>query len=70
VSERTLERWGLDLLYARRIGVAFDADASGDRGYDAFLRVLGDERVFRVRPTHGNDLCEHRKNGGTISELL
>jgi DNA primase len=70
VSQRTLENWSLDLLYARSIGVAFDADEAGDKGYESFLRVFGDEKVFRVRPTLGKDLCEHSKNGGTISELL
>jgi hypothetical protein len=69
VSERTWELYSLDLLFAKRILVAFDSDDAGDAGAATAMRVLGAERSRRARPTLGKDIGDHVLAGGTISEL-
>ena len=69
VSEKTWANWGVDLLFARRIYVAFDNDEAGSNGATTAMRVLGSERCVRVVPTRGVDISEHIMKGGTLGEL-
>lgn len=67
-SERLWSLWALDLLFARKIYVCYDADDAGDSAFNVAARTLGD-KVIRVRPTRGVDITEHVMNGGTLEEL-
>lgn len=49
--------WSLDLLWAERVWIAFDADEAGDKGAERAMSVLGDKAV-RLRPVGGNDWCD------------
>jgi len=69
VSASTWANWSIDFLFARTIYVAFDSDEAGDDGANAAMRVLGDERCVRLRPTRGGDISEHITNGGTLAEI-
>jgi len=61
--------WAVDLMYAKTVYIAFDADDVGDRGHLAAAAVLGQEKCVRIRPTHGKDVCDHIMNGGSFAEL-
>jgi DNA primase len=61
--------WAIDMMYARKVYIAFDADEVGDNGYLAAYGVLGEEKCVRLRPTHGKDVCDHIMNGGSFDEL-
>lgn len=62
------ELWSLDLLWAERIVIAFDADEAGDKGADQALRALGDKAV-RLRPEGGNDWCDDNTDWSWLSDL-
>jgi hypothetical protein len=70
VSDGTWQLWGLDLLFARRIFVAFDNDEAGNRGAENVMRVLGIERTRRIRLPDRIDLSEFIVNGGNLIEQL
>lgn len=70
VSESQWTRFGLLLLFARRIFLGYDADAAGDKAYETALRVLGDDRCVRLRPVRGKDLTDHLQAGGTLRECI
>lgn len=67
VSKPQWELWALDLMWARRIYVLFDADDAGDKGARTALDILG-EKAVRARPTRGNDANEHLMKGGRLEE--
>lgn len=67
-SRSTWELWLLEVMWAKRVYIAFDADEAGDSGAVTPLQILGDKGV-RIRPTKGKDICDHFKNGGTLAEL-
>lgn len=56
-GNRRWELWSLDLLWAERVVIAFDADEAGDKGAEVAMRALGDKAV-RVRPEGGKDWCD------------
>jgi len=64
-SKQTWEVWMLDLLWAERVYIAFDADDAGDSGASVAMSALG-EKAVRSRPTNGKDMTEHFLNGGTM----
>ena len=66
-SQSQWEVWGLDLMWAKRVYVLFDADDAGDNGADRAIEVLG-EKAVRVRPVRGNDAAEHLLKGGSLEE--
>lgn len=67
-SKAQWETWALDLFWAKRVYVAYDADKAGDEGALLPMAALG-EKAVRVRPTQGKDMTDHFMNGGTLDEL-
>lgn len=61
--------WMIDMMFAKKIYIAFDADSAGDSAFDVAVSTIGSDKCFRIRPTHGKDICEHIINGGTFVEL-
>lgn len=62
------ELWSLDLLWARKVWVAFDADEAGDKGAEVALRALGDKAV-RLRPEGGKDWCDPNVDWSFLNDL-
>lgn len=58
----------LQLLFARRVWLLYDADDAGDKCAENGMRVLGD-KATRIRPTRGKDITEHLMNGGTLDGI-
>jgi len=67
ISAEQWEVWSTDLMWAKRVFIAFDADEAGNLGAKTVMRVLGDKSV-RLPPTQGKDFAEHFLNGGTLLE--
>lgn len=67
-SKSTWEVWSLDLLWAKKVFVAFDADEAGDTGSELPLSAVGDRGV-RIRPTGGKDMTDHFLSGGTLYDF-
>jgi hypothetical protein len=67
-SERLWKLFALDLLFARKVFVCYDADDAGDRAFRMAQRELGD-KVIRIRPTKGKDMTEHLLAGGTLEDI-
>jgi DNA primase len=61
--------WAIDMMFAKKVYIALDADDVGDAGYQTAESVLGTEKCVRIRPTHGKDVCDHIMNGGNFAEL-
>jgi DNA primase len=70
VSEPQWTSFGLHFLFSKRIFLAYDADEAGDKCAESALRVLGDERCIRLRPTRGKDITEHLQRGGSLREMV
>jgi hypothetical protein len=71
-AQSTKAEWetrSIDLHWAERVYIAFDADEAGDKGAATVASVLGD-RAVRLRPTLGKDYNEHFMNGGTLDVSL
>lgn len=66
-SRSTWELWAFDLMTAKRIYIAFDADTAGDNWAEVPMSVFG-ARATRVRPTRGKDMTDHLLAGGTLDE--
>jgi len=66
-SRSTWEVWALDLLWAKKVFVAFDADEAGDNGAILPMQALGDKAV-RLRPAHGKDMTDFFLAGGLLSD--
>lgn len=62
------ELWSLDLLWAEKIVIAFDADEAGDKGADQALKALGDKAV-RLRPEGGKDWCDPDTDWSFLSDI-
>lgn len=67
-SKTTWELWCLELMWAKRVFIAFDADEAGDDGAATPMSLLGSKAV-RLRPTKGKDMADHLLKGGNLSEL-
>jgi DNA primase len=67
-SRSTWELWAFDLMLAKRIYVAFDADEAGDTWAEVPLSVFG-SRAVRIRPTRGKDMTDHLLAGGTLDGI-
>lgn len=67
-SRSTWEVWSLDLLWAKRVIIAYDADEAGDTGAELPMAAVGD-RGIRFRPTLGKDMTDHLLAGGTLDGL-
>lgn len=61
--------WSLDLLWAERVWIAFDADEAGDKGAETAMRALGD-KARRLRPEGGNDWCDPNTDWEKFHEQL
>lgn len=66
-SKSTWEVWALDLLWAKEVFVAFDADEAGDNGAILPMQALGDKAV-RLRPLQGKDMTDFFLAGGLLSD--
>lgn len=51
------ELWALDLMWAEKVYIGFDADDAGDKGAERAIEILGQTipSVIRARPTLAND---------------
>jgi DNA primase len=67
-GNRRWELWSLDLLWATKVYVAFDADEAGDKGAEVAMRALG-EKAIRLRPEGGKDWCDEGTSWEFINEL-
>jgi hypothetical protein len=67
-SKSTWEVWALDLLWAKKVFVAFDADEAGDNGVIMPMQAIG-EKAVRMRPTMGKDMTDHFLAGGYIDDF-
>lgn len=63
------ELWSLDLLWAERVWIAFDADDAGDKGAEVAMRALG-EKAVRLRPQGGKDWCDENTDWSFIRDLI
>jgi hypothetical protein len=66
-SRSTWEVWALDLLWAKNVFVAFDADEAGDTGAILPMEAIG-ERAIRLRPLKGKDMTDFFLAGGLLSD--
>jgi len=67
-SRSTWETWALDLLWAKHVFVAYDADEAGDTGAELPLAAIGG-KGSRLRPTMGKDMTDHFLAGGTLNDF-
>jgi len=67
VTKEQWELWALDLLWTRKVYMAWDADEPGDKGSATAMSVLG-EKCLRARPVRGKDVNLHLMNGGSLEE--
>lgn len=67
-SRSTWETWALDLLWAKKVFVAYDADEAGDKGAELPMQAVGDKGI-RIRPLNGKDMTDHFLAGGTLSDF-
>ena len=67
-SKGTWDVWALDLLWAKQVFIAFDADDAGDQGALLPLGAVGDKGI-RMRPTLGKDMSDHFAAGGTLDDF-
>lgn len=51
------ELWALDLMYAKEVWIAFDADEAGDKGAERAIETLG-SIAKRLRPTKEKDWAD------------
>lgn len=68
-SSSQWETQALDLMWAKKVYVCYDADDAGDKGAEVVMKALGD-KAERLRPTQGTDYNEHFMNGGTFNGRL
>lgn len=64
-SRSTWELWALDLTWATKVYIAFDADEAGDAGSGVPMAILGD-RSERLRPPVGKDWTDAFIGGGNL----
>lgn len=69
VSDSQWSRFGLHLLFARRIYLLYDGDAAGDKCAETAMSVLGSDKCIRVRPPEGCDASEFYRDGGTLEGI-
>ncbi len=67
-NKTTWDIRALDFLWAKKVFVAFDADAAGDEGAFLPLAAVGDKGI-RMRPTLGKDMTEHLVAGGFLHDF-
>lgn len=67
-GNRRWSLWGIDLMWAERIWIAFDADEAGDKGAEVAIKELGD-KATRLRPEGGKDWCEPGVNWEWLDEI-
>lgn len=68
MTRGTFELWALDIIFAKTVYLAYDADKAGDHAAEICENVLGD-RAVRIRPTKGKDISDHLLAGGTLEEI-
>jgi hypothetical protein len=68
-SDRLWQLWSLDLLFARKVFICYDADSTGDEAFAVAQRFLRDKAVRIRPPTEGHDVTKHFQDGGTLDEL-
>lgn len=67
VSRSHWELFALDLMWARKVYMLWDADEAGDKGAALAIDVLGDKAI-RVRPVLGKDINDHLLKGGSLEQ--
>lgn len=67
-SRSTWEVWSLDLLWAKKVFIMYDADEAGDQGAELPMAALSG-RGIRIRPTKGKDMAAHFIAGGTLNDF-
>lgn len=67
-GNRRWELWSLDLLWAEKVLIAFDADEAGDKGAEIAIGALGDKAV-RLRPEGGKDWCDPETDWSFLSDI-
>lgn len=68
-GNRRWELWSLDLLWAEKVWIAFDADEAGDKGAEQAIKALGDKAV-RLRPEGGKDWCDENTDWSVLDDLV
>lgn len=68
LSEAQWSPLAVQLLFARRVYLVYDADEPGERCAGVAMRLLGDKAI-RIRPTRGKDITECLQLGGTLEEV-
>jgi len=69
VSDTQWSRFGLYLLFARRIFLLYDADSAGDKCAATAMSVLGTDKCVRIRPPEEYDASEFYGQGGTLEQI-
>lgn len=69
ISEAQWSLFSIDLFFAEKVYILHDADEAGDACADNAMKVFGDERCIRLRPTVGKDVSEFYLAGGTLEGL-
>lgn len=54
-NDSAWSKFAISFLFARKIILAYDADQAGDRCASAAIRVLGEDKCVRLRPSLGKD---------------
>lgn len=68
-SRSTWELWTLELAWAKKVYIAFDADEAGDAGSSVPMAILGD-RAERLRPPVGKDWTEAIMGGSGLASVV
>lgn len=63
-------RWQMALWRMRRVWVAYDNDATGDRGVEKWQLMLGHLAQRARLPSHIKDLTDYWQNGGDVEMWL
>ena len=69
VSDTQWSRFGIHLLFARRIFLLYDADTAGDKCAETAMSVLGSDKCIRLRPPEDRDASELYSSGGTLEGI-
>ena len=69
VSDTQWSRFGLYLLFARRIYLLYDGDAAGDKCAATAMSVLGTDKCVRLRPPDDEDASSFYSKHGTLEGI-
>lgn len=72
IFDEDARRWktlSTNLIFAKRLYLAFDPDEAGDRAAEQASEVLGESRCVRIRPSGYKDLSDFLADGGTLDQI-